>query len=93
MSKGGGNSAAVPANDTIEVTVEWNGQTEKFTLSPTGNTDVRKKVSSENDLSCSKRDEGGHAETGHPCPDLVGIVVGVSLVHRSSIIQPLKGGV
>ena len=34
--KGGGNGAVLPANDTGEVTVEWNGQIEKFTLSPTG---------------------------------------------------------
>jgi len=36
MGKGGGNGAVVPANDTIEVIVEWNGQIEKFTLSPSG---------------------------------------------------------
>jgi len=36
MGKGGGNGAVIPANDTAEVTVEWNGQIEKFTLSPTG---------------------------------------------------------
>lgn len=36
MGKGGGNGAVIPANDTIEVTVEWNGKLEKFTLSPTG---------------------------------------------------------
>jgi len=36
MGKGGGNGAVIPANDTAEVTVEWNGQIERFTLSPTG---------------------------------------------------------
>lgn len=36
MGIAGGNGAVVPANDTIEVTVEWYGQIEKFTLNPTG---------------------------------------------------------
>ena len=36
MGKGGGNGAVIRANETIEVTVEWNGQIEKFKLNPTG---------------------------------------------------------
>jgi len=36
MSEGGGNGAVIPTNDTIGITVEWNGQIEKFTLSPIG---------------------------------------------------------
>ncbi|WP_088187180.1 hypothetical protein [Desulfosporosinus sp. FKA] len=36
MGHGGGNGAVIPKNDTAEVTVEWNGQTEKFSLNPSG---------------------------------------------------------
>lgn len=36
MGHGGGNGAVIPKNDTAEVTVEWNGQIEKFTLNPSG---------------------------------------------------------
>ena len=35
-SRPGENGDVITANDTVEVTVEWNGQIEKFTLSPTG---------------------------------------------------------
>lgn len=34
MGQGGGNGAVIPENDTAEVTVEWNGQIEKFMLNP-----------------------------------------------------------
>ena len=36
MHQGGGNGAVIPAKETIEVTVEWNGKIEKFNLNPTG---------------------------------------------------------
>lgn len=34
MGKGGGNGAVIPADNTIEVVVEWDDHIEKFTLNP-----------------------------------------------------------
>ena len=51
MGNGGGKSDVIGQNETIDVTVEWNGQIEKLILEPTASTQYICRIGPKRDLS------------------------------------------